>query len=518
MADHPVEAEEQIDLDGDNDIEDMMDDDDPTEDDGYRRTSDEYAEQEDGGYRRTRDEYSEQETDGYRRTRHESTEQKQEQKQGSENEEHVHDNVSLSAVVIDASSSLKEEEKPVPKDEGDNEEWAELLSLPPHGSEVFIGGLPRDATEEELRDLCEPFGEISEARLVKDKDKRESKGFAFVTFTTKDAAQKAIEEIQDKEFRGKTLRCSLSQTKHRLFIGNVPKSLTEEELRKILEGSGPGVENIECFKDSQNPSRNRGFLFVEYYNHACADYARKKMSSANFKMDGSTPTISWVDPKNSADSSAASQVKAVYVKNLPENVVSEKLKELFERHGEVTKVVLPPSKAGQNKRDFGFIHFAERSSALKAVKETEKYEIDAFLEIFVEVKSSTALQSSCQVIEAVLAKPQTDKKSDHTSSNKSGHSPNYPQYPSYGYAGDPYGSYGSAGRGQPMIYGRGPMPAGMRMVPMVLPDGRVGYVLQQAGAQASHPPPSRRSDRGGGSSDGGDKDRDRHRGRRYRPY
>lgn len=30
---------------------------------------------------------------------------------------------------------------------------------------------------------------------------------------------------------------------------------------------------------------------------------------------------------------------------------------------------------------------------------------------------------------------------------------------------------------QPVIYGRGPMPAGMRMVPMVLPDGRLGYVL-----------------------------------------
>lgn len=30
---------------------------------------------------------------------------------------------------------------------------------------------------------------------------------------------------------------------------------------------------------------------------------------------------------------------------------------------------------------------------------------------------------------------------------------------------------------QPVIYGRGPMPAGMHMVPMVLPDGRIGYVL-----------------------------------------
>lgn len=64
------------------------------------------------------------------------------------------------------------------------------------------------------------------------------------------------------------------------------------------------------------------------------------------------------------------------MKNIPENTTTEKLKELFQRHGEVTKVVMPPGKGGQGKRDFGFVHFAERSSALKAVKETEKYEID----------------------------------------------------------------------------------------------------------------------------------------------
>ena len=36
---------------------------------------------------------------------------------------------------------------------------------------------------------------------MKDKDTGESKGFAFITFTNKDAAQKAIEELHDKEFK-----------------------------------------------------------------------------------------------------------------------------------------------------------------------------------------------------------------------------------------------------------------------------------------------------------------------------
>ncbi|KAL6004279.1 Heteroproteinous nuclear ribonucleoprotein Q [Asimina triloba] len=152
------------------------------------------------------------------------------------------------------------------------------------------------------------------------------------------------------------------------------------------------------------------------------------------------------------------QVKALYVKNLPDNTTPEQLKELFERHGEVTKVVMPPAKPGQ-KRDFGFIHFAERSSALKAVKETEKYEIDG------------------HVVEACLAKPQSEKKFDAGSNPYKGSI--LPSYlpPGYGFPGSSYGAlgavgagYGSPGFAQPVIYGRGPMPAGMQMVPMVLPD------------------------------------------------
>ena len=67
------------------------------------------------------------------------------------------------------------------------------------------------------------------------------------------------------------------------------------------------------------------------------------------------------------------QVKAIYVKNLPKTVTQDQLKKLFERHGKITKVVLPPAKSGQEKNRIGFVHFAERSSAMKALKDTEKY-------------------------------------------------------------------------------------------------------------------------------------------------
>lgn len=56
--------------------------------------------------------------------------------------------------------------------------------------------------------------------------------------------------------QGKTLRCSLSETKHRLFIGNVPKGWTEDEFRRVVEEVGPGVETIELIKvDFLSPAR-----------------------------------------------------------------------------------------------------------------------------------------------------------------------------------------------------------------------------------------------------------------------
>ncbi|XP_010267419.1 PREDICTED: heterogeneous nuclear ribonucleoprotein Q isoform X2 [Nelumbo nucifera] len=468
--------EERVDLDSDNYIEEMDDDvEEPTED----------------------------RVDGAEDDR---TEDEQE---ASENNKSGKDSSPEADEAQHAIESVGNEEKLNPSiSEDEREKRAELLALPPHGSEIFIGGLPRDVTEEELKDQCESVGEVAEIRLMKDKDSGESKGYAFVTFKTKDLAQKAIEEFHNKEFKGRTLRCSLSQAKHRLFIGNIPKSWTEAELRRVIEENGPGVENIELLKDPQNPNRNRGFAFVEYYNNACADYARQRMSSATFKLDGNTPTVSWADPKSAPDSSAAAQVKALYVKNLPDNTTPEQLKELFQHHGEVTKVVLPPAKAGQSKRDFGFIHFAERSSALKAVKETEKYELDG------------------NVLDVSLAKPQNEKKFDAANLYNPGILPNYLPYPGYGFAGNLYGTLGAgygaaAGFQQPVIYGRGPMPAGMQMVPMVLPDGRLGYVLQQPGAQAP-PLPTRRNDRssssGGPQGRGGSGGSDGNRGRRYRPY
>ncbi|EFJ22830.1 hypothetical protein SELMODRAFT_169951 [Selaginella moellendorffii] len=394
-------------------------------------------------------------------------------------------------------------------DVDDDEETKSLLSRPPHGSEVFIGGVTRDTNEDDLRELCSPCGEIFEVRILKDKETGNNKGYAFVTYTNRETAEKAIETLANSELKGRKLRFSHSQAKHRLFIGNIPKSWDTPELEKILAEEGPGVEGVELLKDPRNPGKNRGFAFVEYYNHACADHARKLMSRSSFRLGNNVPTVSWADPRTGAEPAATSQIKVVYVRNLPEAVTEEQLRGLFEHHGEITKVVLPQSKPGQPKRDFGFVHFADRNDALKAIEKTEKYELEG------------------RVLESSLAKPPVEKKGmdQPLAPQRLGIlSQLQPRTAAYSYPVDIYnnigtgGGYGQNRYNQPLIYGRGPPPAGMTMVPIQLPDGRLGYVLQQPGIQqqgsqfgrgvlsSSYRSSSNNAGSGGSSS------------RRYRPY
>ncbi|PWA55666.1 RNA recognition motif domain, Nucleotide-binding alpha-beta plait domain protein [Artemisia annua] len=329
---------------------------------------------------------------------------------------------------------------------------------------VYLGGIPLDASEDVLKEFCESIGEVTEVRIMKGKDSSENKGYAFVTFRTQDLAATAIKELNNRELKGRKIKCSTSQAKYKLFIGNVPKSWTVDDMEKVVKRVGPGVNSVELLKDPQNSRRNRGFAFIEYYNHACADYSRQKMLKPKFKLDDNAPTVSWADPKN-AESSASSQVKAVYVKNLPKNVTNEQLEKIFEHHGKITKVVLPPAKPGHERSRFGFVHFADRSSAMKALKDTEKYELNG------------------QTLECSLAKPQADQKTSGGASNsqKVALLPHHPPHVGYGLVGSPYGAltagYAGAGYPQPLIYGRAPSTAGMAMMPMLLPDGRIGYVL-----------------------------------------
>jgi RNA recognition motif-containing protein len=70
---------------------------------------------------------------------------------------------------------------------------------------IYAGNLPHGATEEELREAFQAFGQVASVTIIKDKFSGESRGFGFVEMPSKAEAQSAIAGLNGKEFKGRAL-------------------------------------------------------------------------------------------------------------------------------------------------------------------------------------------------------------------------------------------------------------------------------------------------------------------------
>lgn len=112
------------------------------------------------------------------------------------------------------------------------------LSQPPHGTEVFVGGLARSATADQVREFASEVGDVHSVRLIKDPHNPEqNKGFGFVKYYSREAAITAMDRLNGREladYPGQRLRVQPSQSKHRLFLGGLPHDLDRAGLEAAL--------------------------------------------------------------------------------------------------------------------------------------------------------------------------------------------------------------------------------------------------------------------------------------------
>jgi len=74
------------------------------------------------------------------------------------------------------------------------------------GNRLYVGNLPFQTTEDELRDFFSQTGGVDEVKVVTDRETGRSRGFGFVTMSTDEEAQKAIAELDGTEMGGRALR------------------------------------------------------------------------------------------------------------------------------------------------------------------------------------------------------------------------------------------------------------------------------------------------------------------------
>ena len=70
---------------------------------------------------------------------------------------------------------------------------------------IYVGNLSHETTEENLKEAFEVFGEVNTVRVIKDNFTGRSKGFGFVEMPAKAEAQAAIEGLNGKDSKGRSL-------------------------------------------------------------------------------------------------------------------------------------------------------------------------------------------------------------------------------------------------------------------------------------------------------------------------
>ena len=80
-------------------------------------------------------------------------------------------------------------------------------------TKLFVGGLSWGTTEDSLRQAFGSFGEITEAKVITDRETGRSRGFGFVAFTTEEAAKEAIEKMNGAVVDGRQIRVNASEAR-----------------------------------------------------------------------------------------------------------------------------------------------------------------------------------------------------------------------------------------------------------------------------------------------------------------
>lgn len=78
-------------------------------------------------------------------------------------------------------------------------------------SKLFVGGLSFDTTDASLREAFSAFGQVTEARVVLDRDTGRSRGFGFVRYNTPDEAKAAMEQMSGTMLDGRSIRVDLAE-------------------------------------------------------------------------------------------------------------------------------------------------------------------------------------------------------------------------------------------------------------------------------------------------------------------
>lgn len=167
---------------------------------------------------------------------------------------------------------------------------------------LFVGGIAWETREESFRKYFSRFGEITDCVIMMDKVSGRPRGFGFVTFADPEAANKVLEE--EHVIDGRTVEVKRTVPREdmqvkgapktkKIFVGGLPVSLTEDELKEYFSSYGHVLEH-QIMLDRES-GRSRGFGFVTFDSENAVE---KVLSNGRMhEIHGKQVEIKRAEPK-----------------------------------------------------------------------------------------------------------------------------------------------------------------------------------------------------------------------------
>ncbi|KAL1822155.1 hypothetical protein ACET3Z_008933 [Daucus carota] len=318
---------------------------------------------------------------------------------------------------------------------------------------IFIKNLDKSIDNKALHETFSSFGTILSSKIATDSS-GQSKGYGFVQFDSKEAAQNAIDKLDgmlmnDKQvYVGHYIRkedrdAALSRAKfNNIYVKNLSSATTEDDLKKLFGEFGT-ITSAVVMRDGEGKSRCFGFV-----NFDNPDAAAEAVEAINGKkFDDKEWYVGKAQKKSERLMELRSQFEQIakeqsdkfkglnlYVKNLDDTIDDDKLKNLFSEFGTITSCKVMRDPRGIS-RGSGFVAFSTPEEATRALAEMNgKMTVSKPLYVALAQRKEerrARLQAQFSQMRPVAMPPAV--------------APRMPIYPP-----------GAAGFGQQLFYGQGP--------------------------------------------------------------
>ncbi|KAJ3683775.1 hypothetical protein LUZ60_014002 [Juncus effusus] len=166
---------------------------------------------------------------------------------------------------------------------------------------LFVGQVPKHMTEEQLLSLFKEVAIVDEVNIIRDKTTKTSRGCCFLICPSREEADKAVTAYHNKKtlpgasspLQVKYADGELERLEHKLFIGMLPKTVTDEELSDLFSKYG-NIKDLQILRGSQQTSKGCAFLKFETKEQALAAL---EALNGKHRMEGSNVplVVKWAD-------------------------------------------------------------------------------------------------------------------------------------------------------------------------------------------------------------------------------